>query len=151
MKSPGFKAIKEYQKVRMRYQLLVVSWIVFLPPAVYPVVVVSHHLWPGRSDKLLMSLWCLSWLLNTTSHQLNINKYVLLFGSWTTFQAPFKSDGRTGCGGTCPRCRHALAKESLASSHAPSFSHRILSYWGRPGRMEAASRNGSSSRYHQIS
>lgn len=67
-----------------------------------------------------------------------------LFSSWTTSLGLSRSAGRTGCGGTCPRCRLATGSRSSASSLEPSSSLRTSSCSAKPGRTAAPDKSGSS-------
>lgn len=117
MKSPGFKALGQHQKVRnCKYTTYSSS----CSQEAFKVLSVQNDAW-----------LCLC-----------------LFGSsWTTSQEHSRSAERTGCGGTCRRCKLALANKSLAFSPGPLCFHRTLSCCARPGRTVAPGRNGSSSLY----
>ena len=89
-------------------------------------------------------------MLFTSSVQKSINLavFVIFFcPSWTTSRERSRSAERTGCGGTCPRCRFASANKSSAFSLAPSSFLRTSRCYARPGRTVAPGRNGSSNRY----
>lgn len=70
-----------------------------------------------------------------------------LYPSWTISQEHFRLAGRTGFGGTCPRCRVALGSESSTFSPGPSSFLRTSSCSARPGRTVAPGRNGLSNLY----
>lgn len=105
MKSPGFKAIGEHQKVIFCRQT--------------PADVLAD------SDLMCLFFCC----------------------SWTTSREPFRSAGRTGFGGICPRCSFTSANRSLTFSRARSSFLTTSSCSVRPGKIVAPSKSGLSNLY----
>lgn len=124
MKSPGFKALGEHQKVGNCTNTTHSSSC-------------SQEGFTLRKAKLL-----------TTRMTLNLAGVCVSFiPSWTTSRERFRLAERTGCGGTCLRCKVALANKSSAFFPGPLSFLRTSSCSAKPGRTAAPGRNGSSNLY----